>query len=130
MPRIPSAAPVGLKVRKNTSTTCAKAMCAPIDMKPAWPNDNWPTVMGRNMLSPMIMLIPIVIRSASPRENRPVTTPTSESITACIGLASLPARFDLQAAAEEPARFVEKDQDEDAEGKSVLPRGDQVRDAH
>src|SRR5215813_5686452 len=105
-------------------------MCAPIDMKPAWPNDSWPTVMGRNMLSPMIMLIPIVIRSASPSENRPVTTPTSESITAYMACASLPARFDLEPTAEEPGRFVEEDQDEDAEGEAVLPRGDQIGHAH
>ena len=63
-------------------------MCAPIDMNPAWPKDSCPTVMGRNMERPMIMLIPIVMRSASPRVNRPVKMPTSASSTLAHGRAS------------------------------------------
>src|SRR5262249_61531907 len=42
----------------------------------------------------------------------------------------LPARLDLQATAEEPGRSVEEDHDEDAEREPVLPRGDEIRDAH
>src|SRR6266852_2964843 len=105
-------------------------MCAPMDMKPACPKDNCPTVIGRNMLSPMIMLIPIVMRSASPRVNRPVKMLARESITTRIGCSLLPARFDLQATAEQPRWLIEENQDEDAEGKPVLPGGHEIGDAH
>src|SRR5215467_13821768 len=99
-------------------------------MKPAWPNESWPTVIGRNMERPMIMLMPIVTRSASPRVNTPVTTPRMDSSTVRITAPLLAPRFDLEAAAEQPGRLVEEDQDEDAEREAVLPRGNQVRHAH
>ena len=63
-------------------------MCAPMDMNPACPKESWPTVMGRNMERPMIMLIPIVMRSASPRVNRPVTMLTRALISSCMGAPS------------------------------------------
>src|SRR4030095_9426058 len=104
-------------------------MCAPMDMNPACPKDSWPTVMGRNMERPMIMLIPIVMRSASPSVNRPVTILARALISSCMG-AVLPARLDLQATAKQPGGLVEEDQDEDAEGEAVLPGGDEIGDAH
>src|SRR5438552_18763563 len=81
------------------------------------------------MLSPMIMLMPIVIQSASPSVNTPVSTLTNESSIARMD-ASLPPRFDLQATAEEARRFVEEDQDEDPEGEPVLRRRHEIRNAH
>src|SRR5215510_14682647 len=104
-------------------------MWAPIDMKPACPKESCPTVMGRNMLSPMIMLIAIVMRSASPSEKRPVTMVRGRAISSRMAPV-LPSRLDLQAAAEEPRRPVEEDQDEDPEGEAVLPGGNEVRHAH
>src|SRR5262245_632207 len=132
-------------------------MWAPMDMNPAWPKDSCPTVMGRNMLRPMIMLIPMVARSASPSENSPVKTPTNASSTPLIAAplpgartprtepmssdrtarvgdrarrGSSPARLDLQPAAEEARRLVEEDEDQDPEGEAVLPRGHEVGHAH
>src|SRR5437899_1756523 len=69
-------------------------------------------------------------RTASPSVNTPVNTLTRESITSRISAASLATRFDLQATAEQPRWLVEKDQDENAEGKAILPGRHEIGDAH
>src|SRR5262247_1642371 len=86
--------------------------------------------MGRNIERPMIMLMPMVTRSASPRLNTPVTSPTRASSTARMGPPLLAPGLDLQPAAEQPRRFVEENQDENPEGEAVLPGRHEIGHAH